>query len=199
MSTEVWVPILTTAIGAIGALLTIRYKHKLELKKLENEYECPVVDAVEKDSELIGKIADLLEVSGADRACIYQFHNGGEYYTGRSMQKVSMTYEVVNAGISHLQVNRQNIPVSACNATLSPMVKERRLLINDVDKDMDDSLCKFYALDAGTKSMYKWTIYDLQKRAIGYFQVDYVTRKKKLSEEILQDLEMAAIKIAGYL
>ena len=197
MSTEVWVPILTTIIGAVATLIAVRYKHRLEIRKMEKE--CPVVDAVENDTELIGKINDLLEVSGADRACIYQFHNGGEYYTGRSMQKISMTYETVKAGISHLQIDRQNIPVSACNASLSPMVKERRLLINDVEKDMEDSLCKFYATDAGTKSMYKFTIYDLQKRAIGYFQVDYVTRKKKISEEIIQDLEMAAIKIAGYL
>ncbi len=196
MSTEVWVPILTTIIGAIATLIAVRYKHRLEIRKMEKD--CPVVDAVEKDTELIGKINDLLLVSGADRACIYQFHNGGEYYTGRSMQKLSMTYETVKAGISHLQIDRQNIPVSACNATLSPMVKERRLLITDV-KDMEDSLCKFYALDAGTKSMYKFTIYDLQKRAIGYFQVDFVTRKKKVSEDIIQDLEMAAIKIAGYL
>lgn len=196
MSTEVWVPILTTIIGAVATLIAVRYKHRLEIRKMEKD--CPVVDAVEKDTELIGKINDLLLISGADRACIYQFHNGGEYYTGRSMQKLSMTYETVKAGISHLQINRQNIPVSACNATLSPMVKERRLLITDV-KDMEDSLCKFYALDAGTKSMYKFTIYDLQKRAIGYFQVDFVNRKKKISEDIIQDLEMAAIKIAGYL
>ena len=81
MSTEVWVPVLTTAIGALGALLTIRYKHNLELKKLETE--CPVQIAVGKDTELMSKIEDLLNVSGADRACIYQFHNGGEYYTGR--------------------------------------------------------------------------------------------------------------------
>ena len=197
MSTEVWVPVLTTAIGALGALLTIRYKHNLELKKLEAE--CPVQIAVGKDTELMSKIEDLLNVSGADRACIYQFHNGGEYYTGRSMQKLSMTYESVKPGISHLQIDRQNIPVSACNATLAPMITDRRLLVTDVEKEMEDSLCKFYAIEAGTKSVYKWTVYDLQKRAIGFFQVDYVTRKKKLSEEILQDLEMAAIKIAGYL
>ena len=197
MSTEVWVPVLTTAIGALGALLTIRYKHNLELKKLETE--CPVQIAVGKDTELMSKIEDLLNVSGADRACIYQFHNGGEYYTGRSMQKLSMTYESVKPGISHLQIDRQNIPVSACNATLAPMITDRRLLVDDVEKEMEDSLCKFYAIEAGTKSVYKWTVYDLQKRAIGFFQVDYVTRKKKLSEEILQDLEMAAIKIAGYL
>ena len=197
MSTEVWVPILTTVIGSVATLLAVVIKNRLENKKME--MDCPVVDAVEKDTELMGKIDDLLDISGADRACIYQFHNGGEYYTGRSMQKLSMTYESIKPGISHLQIDRQNIPVSACNATLAPMINDRRLLITDVEKEMEDSLCKFYAIEAGTKSVYKWTIYDLQKRAIGFFQVDYVTRKKKLNEEILQDLEMAAIKIAGYL
>lgn len=197
MSIEVWVPISTTIIGAIATLLAVRYKHRLDIMKLEKK--CPVELAVGKDTELMSKIEDLLALSDADRVCIYQFHNGGEYYTGRSMQKLSMTYETVKAGISHLQINRQNIPVSACNATLAPMITDRRSLINDVEKEMKDSLCKFYAMEAGTKSLYKWTVYDLQKRAIGFVQVDYITRKKKLNEEILQDLEMAAIKIAGYL
>ena len=197
MTTDVWVPIICTVVGVIGTLLTIKYRHKLDREKMEQK--CPVETAVGKDTELMVKVEDLLLVSGADRCSIYQFHNGGEYYTGRSMQKLSMTYESVKPGISNLLINRQNIPVSACNATLAPMISDRRLLIEDVEIDMEDSLCKFYALEAGTKSVYKWTIYDLQKRAIGFFQVDYVTRKKKLNEEILQDLEMAAIKIAGYL
>ena len=197
MTMDVWVPIICTVVGVIGTLLTIKYRHKLDREKMEQK--CPVETAVGKDTELMVKVEDLLLVSGADRCSIYQFHNGGEYYTGRSMQKLSMTYESVKPGISNLLINRQNIPVSACNATLAPMISDRRLLIEDVEIDMEDSLCKFYALEAGTKSVYKWTIYDLQKRAIGFFQVDYVTRKKKLNEEILQDLEMAAIKIAGYL
>ena len=197
MGSEIWVPLLTAIVGSVGTILSIRYRHRLEQKRMAKE--CPVEIAVGKDTELMSKIDDLLEISGADRACIYQFHNGGEYYTGRSMQKLSMTYESVKPGISHLQIARQNIPVSACNATLAPMITDRRLLVTDVEKEMEDSLCKFYAIEAGTKSVYKWTIYDLQKRAIGFFQVDYVTRKKKLNEEILQDLEMAAIKIAGYL
>lgn len=197
MSTDFWVPILTTIIGAAATLITVKYKHKLEVKK-EKE-KCPVEEAVGQDAELIGKIGELLDLSGADRACIYQFHNGGEYYTGRSMQKLSMTYEAVKPGISHLQIERQNIPVSACISTLLPLIKERRSYFPDVLTEMEESLCKFNATNAGTKSMYKWTIYDLQKRAIGYFQVDFVNRKKKLNEEILQDLEMAAIKIAGYL
>jgi hypothetical protein len=201
MSIEIWVPILTTILGAVATLITMRYRHKLELERQEAEEQenCQVKKHIEQDEEVIAKLERLRELAAADRASIYQFHNGGEYFTGKSMQKVSMTYEVVNAGISRLFPERQAVPVSACNSTLLPLIKDRRTIYLDVSKDMPESLCKFYAMDAGTKSMYKWTIYNLDKKAIGYFQLDYVNRKRDLNQDTLQDLEMAAIKLAGYL
>ena len=199
MATEIWVPILTTILGAAATLIAVRYKHKLALERQETEEECQVTECIQQDEEVLGKLERLRELSGADRAVIYQFHNGGEYYTGKSMQKLSMTYEVVKAGISRLFPDRQSIPVSACNSSLVPLINDRRSIYLDIIKDMPDSLCKFYALDAGTQSMYKWAIYNLDKKCIGYFQLDYVNRKRTLNSDALQDLEMAAIKLAGYL
>ena len=197
MASEIWVPLLTALVGSIGTVLSIKYRHNLQLKR--ERAKCHVQEAVEQDGELLGKLDELRENVGASRACIYQFHNGGEYYTGRSMQKFSMTYETVSNGISRNIKERQGIPVSACNETLRKLIKDRRLYCIDVKKDMPESLCKYVALEDGTKSMYKWAIYDLEKRALGYLQIDFVSKKKNLSEADIQDLEMSAIKIAGYL
>ena len=197
MASEIWVPILTAIIGSIGTIIGIRYRHILQLKK--DQTKCQIQEAVEVDTELLSKLDGLREDVGASRACVYQFHNGGEYYTGRSMQKVSMTYETVKAGISRNISQRQNVPVSACNQTLSKLIKDRRLYYSDVKNQMPESLCKFYSIEDGTKSLYKWAIYDLDKRALGYLQVDFVGKKKNLSEDDIQDLEMSAIKLAGYL
>ena len=197
MASEIWVPILTAIIGAVATVLSIRYRHNLQLKK--EQIKCQVQEAVEVDTELLSKLDELRNEVGASRACIYQFHNGGEYYTGRSMQKISMTYETVKAGISRNINFRQNVPVSACNETLANLIRDRRLYYPDVKNTMPESLCKFYAIEDGTKSMYKWAIYDLDKRALGYLQVDFVGKKKTLSDDDIQDLEMSAIKLAGYL
>ena len=197
MASEIWVPLLTAVFGSIGTILSIRYRHNLQMKK--ELAKCTVQEAVEQDTELLGKLEELRANVNGSRACIYQFHNGGEYYTGRSMQKISMTYETVSKGISRNIATRQNVPVSACNQTLSELIKERRLYYTDVKNDMPESLCKYYAVEDGTKSLYKWAIYDLEKRALGYLQIDFVGKKKNLSEDDIQDLEMSAIKIAGYL
>jgi len=197
MGSEIWVPLLTAIVGSVGTIISIRYRHRLEQRKAAEK--CHVQEAVEQDTELLGKLDELRENVGASRACIYQFHNGGEYYTGRSMQKFSMTYETVSKGISRNITSRQNVPVSACNETLANLIKDRRLYYVDVKKDMPESLCKYVALEDGSKSMYKWAIYDLEKRALGYLQIDFVGKKKNLSEDDIQDLEMSAIKIAGYL
>ena len=54
-------------------------------------------------------------------------------------------------------------------------------LLDIVKKEMPESLCKYVAIEDGTKSVYKWAIYDLEKRALGYLQIDFVSKKKNLS------------------
>ena len=86
---DAWIPVVTTVLGSITTLLTIWYRNKLEKDKKAKE--CPLTEAVEEDSVLLERLKEIRESVGACRAAVYQFHNGGEYFTGKSMKKYSMT------------------------------------------------------------------------------------------------------------
>ena len=194
---EVWASVITALVTAIGTLGAVWYRNRLQKQK--EDHQCPISTCVEEDGELLAKIEELRERSNADRAFIFQFHNGGEFYTGKSMQKMSLSYEVVDKGIARILPARQQLPVSACNSTLKPLFEERRYFCYNVEKDYPESLCKFYLTEAGTKSTYMWAIFDLNKKAIGLFGLDYVKTKKKISEEDLDSIQLNVIKMPGYL
>jgi hypothetical protein len=194
---EIITPIITAVITAITTLLAVWYRNYL-LRK-EKDKKCTIIDALNKDKELLENLEEIRVGNSADRLTIFQFHNGGDFYTGKSMQKLSLTYETADKGIQRIMPNRQNIPVSACNSSLKPLLENWNTKYFDVEKDFPESLCKLYQLDAGNKSTYQWALFDLDGRAIGIFTLDYVKRRKNLTEEQLEKLKLNIVKIPGYL
>jgi len=49
----------------------------------------------------------------ADRACIIQFHNGGFFSNGESMQKLTITHEEISPGITPLYNVIKNVPLTS--------------------------------------------------------------------------------------
>jgi hypothetical protein len=191
---ELLVPVITAIIGVGGTLLAIWYRKKVN----SDNMECPVGKCVMEDEEILSKLDDMMKDVGADRVSIFSFHNGGEYYSGKSMQKMSMSYEIVSNGISRVQAERQNIPVSSSINTLKPLMMNREMHYKSLN-DYPESIYKVYLLSSGCMSVYQWAIFDLQKRAIGILRVDFVKKERQLSDDKLEQLKVAAIKLPGYL
>lgn len=194
---EVLIPIFTTIIGVGGTLLTIWLKHRLDARKKDNS--CIIVQTVKEDVEIITKLDEIKDEIGADRVSIFSFHNGGEYYSGKSMQKLSCSYEVVQPGLSRTQRSMLNIPVSACLVTLQNLMENKEFHCYDVEKNYPESACKYSLLENGVKSTYQYAIYGLNKKAIGLLRTDFVLDKEELSDEAHSSLKYTAIKLSGYL
>ena len=194
---EVLIPVLTTLIGVVGTLGTIWLKHYLDSRKKQSE--CIIDRTIKEDSEIITKLENIKDEIGADRVSVFSFHNGGEYYSGKSMQKLSCSYEVVRPGVSRTQLEMQNIPVSACLTTLQPLMENREFHCYDVEKNYPESACKYKLLENGVKSTYQYAIFDLNKKAIGVLRSDFVLDKEELSDDAHKSLKYTAIKLSGYL
>ena len=195
---EYLLPILTAILGVAGTLITIWYKHKLDLKKMEDDHECPIGTCVHEDELVIEKLRDTLQEIRADRISIFSFHNGGQYYSGKSMQKMSMSYEEVDRGVSSTMMQKQNIPVSACITTLKPLMANGEFWCVDT-KDYPEGLCKHHLKSDGVKSTYNWPIVDMHFNIIGVLRVDYVKRKTRLDDEDHDKLKLLAAQLPGYL
>ena len=114
------------------------------------------------------------------------------------MQKMSMSYEQIDNGISSTMMAKQNIPVSACITTIQPLMDNGEFWCADT-KQYPDGLCKHHLLVDGVKSTYAWPIIDLHKNIIGILRVDYVKRKTTLKEEDTDLLKQLALQLPGYL
>jgi hypothetical protein len=193
---DVLIPVITTIIGSVTTMLVIWYKHKLERNKQKNE--CPIVKCVAEDSELLDKLTEVNKSLKSDRISIYSFHNGGEYYSGKSMQKMSVSYEVVDKGIAATQLEKQNIPVSACITTLGLLLENGEMHCSDTKK-YPEGLCKYHLDKDGVKSTYQWPITDIGERLIGMLRIDYVKRKGNLNEQEFKDIAVLCNKLPGYL
>ena len=194
---EILIPVLTAIVGVGGTLLTIWMKHHLESRK--KNVGCIIDRTVKEDTEIISRLEEIKNEIGADRVSIYSFHNGGEYYSGKSMQKLSCSYEVVSPGVSRTQLLSQNIPVSACLGTLQLLMKDKEFHCLDVEKDYPESACKHQLIENGVKSTYQYAIFNLERKAVGVLRTDFVgdIKKIKLSQE--KTLKYSAIKLSGYL
>ena len=194
------IPTLTAITGIAGTLITIWYKHKLGLKKLEREqaHDCPITTCLVEDELVIDRLREILEDIKCDRISIFSFHNGGKYYSGKSVQKMSMSYEQTNSGISSTMMVKQNIPVSACISTLRPLMENGEFGCVDT-KNYPEGLCKHHLKVDGVKSTYNWPIVDLYNNIIGLLRVDYVKKKTVLGVENQEKLKQFSLQLPGYL
>jgi hypothetical protein len=193
---EVIIGISTTIIGVAGTLSAIWFKHYLQKK---NQTECIIDRTVQEDSEILDRLEEMKNEVKADRISIFSFHNGGEYYSGKSMQKLSCSYEVVQPGVARTQLELQNIPVSACLATVQQLIQNKEFHCYDVETHYPESACKHQLIQHGVKSTYQYAIFDLNRRAIGILRADFVLDKEEISGDAYDALRYLAIKLPGYL
>ena len=105
MSVDVIQTLITTVGTICVALITVVVKTKLDYrisqKKKKEDEIINEVDAIEMIA-----VQEWLETFRKnyhfDRASIFQFHNGGKFFHGKSMKKFSMTYESVAPGYEKL-------------------------------------------------------------------------------------------------
>jgi len=189
--------IVTTLLGIAGTLAAIWLKYYLENRK--KNVECIVQKTVIQDTEILNRLDEIREETGASRVSIMCFHNGGEYYSGRSVQKLSCAYESVSPGISRTQLSLQNIPVSSCLTTISNLIENREFHCYDVVQNYPDSGCRNIMIQNGVKSIYQYVILDLKRRAIGVLKAEFVLDLKELSDDEDDAMQSLSIKVSGYL
>ena len=65
--------------------------------------------------------------TGADRAYIFRFHNGVNYYNGKHKSKMSNDFEVTRAGISSEAQRLQDVPVGLYAKWIKDVINYRMM------------------------------------------------------------------------
>ena len=187
---------LTGVVGPILYLLVQKY-----LLKEKNKKRDVVKENIESVSLINNELEDIREEFKGDRVWIAQFHNGGSFYpTGKSIQKFSVFYEVVKAGVSSIAHTFNSIPCSLYPKTFEHLMVGEGIFIPDYkDPKVATYGLKGAAESVGTKSTYLVPLFTLDEKYIGNIGVDFVSKKKRLTKEELEHFQIKAGRIAGFL
>ena len=187
--------------GIVGPILYLIIDKHLQRKKDKNKDV--VKDAIKSTMMIEDELAEIRDEFNSDRAWISQFHNGGNFYpTGKSIQKFSIFYEVAKKGISSVSHTFNNIPCSLYPKAFDHMLhgEQKGIFIPDYnDPTVATWGLKGAAESVGTKSSYLIPLFSLDGKYIGVLGVDYVTKKKRITKDDWEHLQIKASRIAGYL
>lgn len=179
--------ITSSAVTLLGVFLSWFLKYKY------GEYKQKKITREINQSKLIQTVLEQqLQEYGCQRAFILQRHNGGKYGTGRSMNKLSTTFEALEDGVSTEFKEYQNLPMSLYTGLINS-VTENKGIFPSVE-DIDDLLTKAFFAQRGSKSAVAYAVTrNGELTAIVGFEW---THKQKNMDSIISDMTRDA-KIIG--
>ena len=168
MDTSIISTIITTFGSIIVALITVVVKTKLDARKAKTEKEKEeVIDEAGVEEMVLVQdwLHDFRQKYEFDRVGIFQFHNGGKFFQGKSMKKFSMTYESVAPGYEKIKRTQQNVLASEYPQWISNMLK-KKCFANIVSELDPQSRVELEAL--GIQQFVTVPIYCLKGALIGF-------------------------------
>ena len=191
---------LITTLGTIAvAVITVIVKTSMDNKKaVAHKEKEEVINEIDLEEMIL--LQDWLEgvrdKYGFDRSSIFQFHNGGKFFQGRSMKKFSMTYEAVSPGFEKTKRAHQNILCSENPCWISTMMKKKCFanLVSELEPRDKHELEQM-----GVQQFVTVPIYSLNDSLIGFI-VGYNMKKidndlKSKFVSLVEDSKM----VSGYL
>ena len=193
---EIIAAFLTGIVGPALYLVINKVIIKRSLKA-----KCKVREAIVDTTIINNELDQIRDEFEGDRVWISQFHNGGNFYpTGKSIQKFSIFYEVMSAGVSSVAHTFSNIPCSLYPKTFEVLMDGKGIFINDYkDPSIATYGLKQAAEAVGTKSSFMIPLFTLDDKFMGTIGLDYVGKKRKLTKDEWEHFQIKAGRIAGYL
>ena len=144
-----YIDIIRLGISSLVTLFGVFFSWFLKYKY--GEYKHKKITREISQSKLVQTILEQqLHEYGAQRGFILQRHNGGKYGTGKSMNKLSTTFEALEEGVSTEFKEYQNIPMTLYSNMVDIVQNERGIF--PITDDIDDILTRAFFVQRGTKS-----------------------------------------------
>jgi len=192
METQIqYMDIISLAVSSMATLLGVFLSWFLKYKY--GEYKQKKIDREISHSKLIQTILDqLLEEYKCQRAFILQRHNGGKYNTGKSMTKLSTSFESLEEGVSTEFKQYQNLPMSLYSNFVEDVVNHKA--VYPVVDNIEDLITKAFFSQRGSKSA---VVYPIRKGSefIAIAGFEWTHKVEKL-DNILSEIE-ADVKSMG--
>jgi hypothetical protein len=189
---------LAAVLSAFATLLGVWAK-----KKWVAGGSCPVKLHVQAGANVYTALKFIKAEMGASRAYVFEFHNGGSYFSGRGQQKFSCTHEVTDPGVTAECMFSQDHRVSNYSVYINELIADGKFAYAQMD-DIKDGGFRSLMSSKGVQSIYNVPIKTLNGKIIGILGVDYVSECSKFPKSIEGDsvkgfMSGQSALIAGYL
>lgn len=168
MSDGIIMSIIAGVSSITVAIITVVVKDYLDRKKTSAAKEKDETIA-ESDLQEMVIVNDWLSNTrskyGFERMAIFQFHNGGKFFQGKSMKKFSMTYEATAPGYEKVKRTMQNILCSEYPKWITGMLHKKAFSTLTADLEFKE---KHELEQMGIQQFVTVPIYCLKGALIGF-------------------------------
>jgi hypothetical protein len=169
---------ISSTVTLVGVFLSWLLKYKY------GEYKHRKITREISQSKLVQTILEQqLNEYGAQRGFILQRHNGGKYGTGKSMTKLSTTFEALEEGVSTEFKEYQNLPISLYSGLVDVVQNERGIF--PIIEDIDDILTRAFFTQRGTKTA---VVYPISRGAdlVGMVGFEWTHKAKNIENSYVE-------------
>ena len=171
-----WVKIvevlITSVTSIVVALVTAGYFKQMRDKKEKIKSKEKLIEQIQRDEIVHLAIRDVRRRYNADRVYIWQFHNGGSFYTTSPMQRLSITYERCSDGLERKADKNQNHLIANFSSYIKD-VMDGTMFYPDIN-DIDDIGFRSLSQSSGVKSHCAAPIYDKEQHLVALLCLDWV-------------------------
>lgn len=174
---------ITSISSIVIALITAGYFKKRLDKNKEEKSKKVLMEQIQNDEIVHYALRELRRKYNSDRVYIWQFHNGGNFYTTSPMQRASITYERNSEGLEKKSGKYQNVLISNFTNYITNTIAGN-MFYYDVDNIPDFTL-RALILSNGTFAHAATPLCDKNKNLIGIVCLDWVF--SELPNEFLEN------------
>ena len=205
-----WVKIfevlITSIASIIVALVTAGFfkQRRDENEKIKSKEK--LIEQIQKDEIVHLAIREVRRRYNADRVYIWQFHNGGSFYTTSPMQRLSITYERCSDGLERKADKNQNHLIANFSTYIKDTMDGNMFYPNI--EDMHDIGLRSLAQSNGTKSHCAVPIYDKDSHLVALLcldwvfseiPLDYLKKDGKFTQDFIEEFSTDADTLDKYL
>lgn len=164
--------LLTSITSIVIALITAGYFRKRQEKAKENISKQQLMKQIQQSEIVHYALRELRRKYNADRVYIWQFHNGGNFYTSSPMQRATITYERCSEGLERKADKYQGVLISNIPSYIKETM-EGTMFYHDVEQIPDFAL-RSLLISHGTFAHAATPLYNKDKNLIGIVSLDWV-------------------------
>ena len=154
------------------SLIYIKWRENVLTRRKEKEAPAKLSQDRENNAKIYPILWEILSsLSGAKRVSVIQYHNGGRFFSGKSINRMTMTHEVVKTGIVHISKDVKDLIINRPHSLLvDDLVSDGIAHHSDVEKIEEADLKNFFKYYK-TKSACYILLKDSSERPVGALAV----------------------------